>query len=552
MKITRKIVFTIMLILATLSITSFAAEKTFKDVPKDAWYYDDVMNAVEKGLINGKNTSTYAPNDNLTYAETVKLAACMHKLSVDGSAGFETGTPWYASYVKYAKAVGIITKDYNWEKPITRAEYMNIFSKAIPKENLKAINKVPDNAIPDIEMSDSSASAIYTLYRAGIVQGSDENYSCKPTENINRAEVAAILTRMMDSAARKRFSLSITGYDEYDAKLYEYKKEIKRICGNVEVYDDYTESQSVNKLSLHQAYWYGEDDGGIFKYALYDIDNDKTPELLLTSSSAYNDSLIDIYTLDNGKIVKLFENCVFGERMQLRILSDGTLLDISSNGSENAYVLGEGKLVKTEALTSESMYNNLSWKVFADLMAEKPNPMDKLPKLSEIKEKLTDALVETLGGIKESYSGIKDFKIENVAGENHDQTFSCSMLPSEDGNTRFRVMGSVKEGKIIEMQSLFFGEAAQVDDDVKVGLITLTAFPLGIYQEELKTASEVWGFVRGMDEVENAGGTADNLRLVCDDMEYTYMIGTANEKFVLLTFTIRYLPAFNNVGFLEE
>ena len=141
---------TFSLILTSVPTTSLASGVYFTDVPTGAWYYQDVHNAVGQGLINGKSETTYAPEDNLTWAEAVKLASCMHKLSTEGNDNFEPTVPWYTSFVNYAKENNIITKDYNWNSVITRAEYMEIFSKALPAEQLPDINNVEDDAIPDV------------------------------------------------------------------------------------------------------------------------------------------------------------------------------------------------------------------------------------------------------------------------------------------------------------------------------------------------------------------------------------------------------------------
>ena len=39
------------------------------DVPEDAWYHDEVVKAVDTGIINGKTASTINPKDNTTRAE---------------------------------------------------------------------------------------------------------------------------------------------------------------------------------------------------------------------------------------------------------------------------------------------------------------------------------------------------------------------------------------------------------------------------------------------------------------------------------------------------
>jgi hypothetical protein len=193
---------------ATMTGTAFAAEMNFTDVQESDWFYNDVKTAVESGLVNGKSDTTYAPNDNLTYAEAIKLAACMHQLYTTGSITLTNGTKnWYDSYVDYCKTNGIIDTEYDYNAKATRSGYMTIFAKALPDEALKPINNVPDNSIPDVPAMRAYSSAVYKLYRAGILAGSDEKHSCKPLDNIKRSEVAAILSRMMDSSKRVRFSM---------------------------------------------------------------------------------------------------------------------------------------------------------------------------------------------------------------------------------------------------------------------------------------------------------------------------------------------------------
>ncbi|NLZ37173.1 MAG: S-layer homology domain-containing protein [Clostridiales bacterium] len=201
-------VFMAMLLAAAAGVTAFAATIPFADVPESAWYYSDVKAAYESGLINGKSEDTFAPDDNLTYAEAVKLAVCMYQKHTEGKVTITPGDPWYISYVDYAKSQSIISGDYTWDKSATRAGYMGIFANALPDDALVAINDIPEGSIPDVPMSSDNAAAIYKLYRAGIVQGVDAiTHAADPDSNIRRSEVAAILTRMMDAGARIRFDI---------------------------------------------------------------------------------------------------------------------------------------------------------------------------------------------------------------------------------------------------------------------------------------------------------------------------------------------------------
>ena len=84
---------------------------------------------------------------------------------------------------------------------------MEIFANALPESALGQINYIPDGIIPDVPMTHSQAEAIYKLYRAGIVQGTGKTHLCNPGAGIKRSEVAAILSRMMDSSQRIWFSM---------------------------------------------------------------------------------------------------------------------------------------------------------------------------------------------------------------------------------------------------------------------------------------------------------------------------------------------------------
>ena len=47
----------------------------FADVSTEAWYYGNVANAYELGILAGRSASEFAPDEPVTIAETIKLAA---------------------------------------------------------------------------------------------------------------------------------------------------------------------------------------------------------------------------------------------------------------------------------------------------------------------------------------------------------------------------------------------------------------------------------------------------------------------------------------------
>ena len=196
----------LVLVLGAVPMTALAVNP-FTDVPQNQWYYADIDSAYQNGLINGKTPTLYMPDDFLTYAEAVKLAAAMNQRYTTGAVTLQNGNPWYQTYVDYCKTKGIIYVDYAWNQNATRAGYMDIFANALPSSAMQEINNIPDGSIPDVPMSHPQADAIYKLYRVGILQGNDLQHNCNPGANIKRSEVAAILTRMMDSSKRIQFSM---------------------------------------------------------------------------------------------------------------------------------------------------------------------------------------------------------------------------------------------------------------------------------------------------------------------------------------------------------
>lgn len=184
----------------------------FADVPSASWYYDSIRAAWENGLIDGVTANEFRPDNQLTVAQAIKLAAALHQIQKTGSVTLTNGAPnWYDSYVAYAVDNGIIEKDYlnytraQMDAPATRGEFVHIFSGALV--DAAAINTVADNKIPDVKTTDKYGAEIYKFYRAGITIGSDALGTFHPASSIKRSEVAAIVLRMFDTAARKGITL---------------------------------------------------------------------------------------------------------------------------------------------------------------------------------------------------------------------------------------------------------------------------------------------------------------------------------------------------------
>ena len=189
----------------------FVGNMPFVDVPVSAWYADAVRDAWANGLIDGVDAAHFDPDGSLTVAQAIKLAAALHQRIENGTVTLKNGSPWYRSYLEYAVEHGVIEESYlgysaaALNAPVQRAEFAHILYGAA--KPYAAINEIGANALPDVKTGDRYADEIYTLYRAGVLTGSDRSGTFYPTSLIRRSEAAAILIRGFDEEARRTLTL---------------------------------------------------------------------------------------------------------------------------------------------------------------------------------------------------------------------------------------------------------------------------------------------------------------------------------------------------------
>lgn len=107
---------------------------TFKDVPKDSWYYEDVAKAVKAGYANGYPENLFKPKNHITRQEaSVMIARALNLEEVDMiSNSFSDDkdiSPWARGFVNAVKEANYIQGHNNRFRPtenITRAEAATI------------------------------------------------------------------------------------------------------------------------------------------------------------------------------------------------------------------------------------------------------------------------------------------------------------------------------------------------------------------------------------------------------------------------------------------
>lgn len=182
-------------------------DSRFTDVPVNKWYYDSVASIFSYGLMNGTTNTTFAPTSELPFQQAITIAARVCKQYTDGDMLFpDQSSPWYLTYVRYGLEEGIIdAMPLDFSYIVTRQEFAEMLSNALPYAALPQVNTIASGSIPDVYKNDD---AVYRLYRAGIFQGDGGNNSFRPNDSITRAEAAAVLTRIVNPNARLLFTLS--------------------------------------------------------------------------------------------------------------------------------------------------------------------------------------------------------------------------------------------------------------------------------------------------------------------------------------------------------
>ena len=197
-------------------------ESNFSDVSETAWYHDAVTALYEYGLTEGAGSGSYAPDAPVTLAEVVTFAARLHALdtgeTIPAPADAQT---WYQPYVDALKAAGLLDGafDGHYGDTATRAQMAGILAAALPAERYDARNAdcVAEGYamhlyITDVDDYTPYQPQILQLYKWGVVGGVDATGSFRPNDALRRSEIAALVVRMIDPAARLTLNWEILPY----------------------------------------------------------------------------------------------------------------------------------------------------------------------------------------------------------------------------------------------------------------------------------------------------------------------------------------------------
>ena len=183
---------------------------SFSDVSPRDWFAVWVDLAYNLKLMQGVGEDLFAPDQTLTVAEAVKMAAFLESQYTGDSFHQQpvTGSPWYRSSVAYCEASGILQPGQfeDFQRPITRLEMARLFAatsaaRGIPELNDRTRVEV---SVPDVEAGAAGAEAVFSLYAKGVLTGSDASLTFRPEDVLTRAEAAAVAVRIARAEQRIR------------------------------------------------------------------------------------------------------------------------------------------------------------------------------------------------------------------------------------------------------------------------------------------------------------------------------------------------------------
>lgn len=175
------------------------------------WAEHSIIQAINKGYVEGYPDGNFLPNKNVSRAEFVKMTIFALGIEVRESNG-----KWYESYVHAAEAAGIYKagdlEDTNWTKTLTREEMSKLAVRAL------GIDQVEDK------------QWMYLATKNGIMSGTAPG-ELTPKGSTTRAQAITVIERLL--SAKKGDKLAVDKYAVAAAEMYWHKTNIFTVAEEI-------------------------------------------------------------------------------------------------------------------------------------------------------------------------------------------------------------------------------------------------------------------------------------------------------------------------------
>lgn len=175
----------------------------FDDIDGVEWAREAINYLAAKGIVSGKAEKTFAPNDNITREEFVKILVSAFGITGDGAEldfSDVSKDDWFYPYLSKAVASGVVSGYDNGRfgtgDCITRQDICVMIQRIMQKANI-ASDDSETNSFGDFDdVSEYARESVSVMSRLGII-GGNENKMFLPHDFATRAETAKMVYKAL-------------------------------------------------------------------------------------------------------------------------------------------------------------------------------------------------------------------------------------------------------------------------------------------------------------------------------------------------------------------
>ena len=191
----------IALAVTMLSTTAFAASVKFTDVPSSHWASTSITEMADKGIMSGIGNNKFAPSQQLSNAEFITMLVRQFYSDKMGA----EGSTWYAPFMAGAKSANILTGTNVGSNENLAASTINRYDMAQLMYNVLKAEGITTSSLSDTsKVADWSSvpaayrDAVSVCYNMGMLTGVDNKGTFNGTGNMDRAQAAVVMDRLLD------------------------------------------------------------------------------------------------------------------------------------------------------------------------------------------------------------------------------------------------------------------------------------------------------------------------------------------------------------------
>lgn len=176
---------------------------TYTDVAEKDWYHSYVTALSEKGIVSGNGNGTFAPQNNVTREQFLKMLLLATGVELKAGAnpfGDVDENAWYKEYVLTAKEMGIVNgvsaTEFGIGTNISRQDMAVMISRATEKLGIQLSADTVEAFADSDKVSAYAKDAVSFMKSIGLIQGYNNEF--RPLDNLTRAEAAKVICSLME------------------------------------------------------------------------------------------------------------------------------------------------------------------------------------------------------------------------------------------------------------------------------------------------------------------------------------------------------------------